>query len=63
MNLIERIDVLAFKRELVQLFTEWSARLPNWRLGIAPLTTMVSRGGDAGYGALVIAREALLSDS
>jgi hypothetical protein len=62
-NLIEHIDALAFKWVLVQLFTEWSACLPNWRLVIATVTTVVSRGGDAAYGALVGAPEALLSDS
>jgi hypothetical protein len=61
-NLIEHIDVLAFKCVLVKLFTEWSAPLPNWGPVIAILTTMVSRGGNAGYGALVVACEALLSD-
>jgi hypothetical protein len=62
-NLIEHIDGLAFKWALVQLFIEWSARLPNWRLVIAILTIVVSRGRDAGYGVLVVTRKAFLSDS
>jgi hypothetical protein len=38
-NLIEHIDVLAFKWVLVQLFAEWSARLPDWGSVMATLIT------------------------
>jgi hypothetical protein len=61
-NLIEHIDFLAFSGWSTT-FAERSARLGNWGSVIATLATVVSRGGKAGHGALVVARQALFSDS